>query len=131
MQVFLNFVRMNQDTCAVSGTLPSMPTGFNPLGQTATIDVGGAHFTVNLDAAGSGLSTQGRISLTKGSTGYLFSATFNAGGWHSNWADENLTNASVSNVPRALVVTLTIGKQVYTVSRAFKYTANFYWGKGQ
>jgi hypothetical protein len=131
LQVYINFVQANQDTCTVSGSIPSVPANFNPLGVTAKVDVGGANFTVTLDGTGTGMTTACKLVLTKSGNGYLFRATFNKGAWHANWTGENLTNAAASNSPRSLVVTLTLGGKVYTVTQTISYTANVYWGKGQ
>jgi len=130
--IALNFALSGQDTCALSGMIPSLPANFKPLGQSVQLNVGGAILNFTLDATGFGRTATGTFQLTKSGTGWMYSASYLKGNWKTFWSDEGLTNTiHVVNAPRSIQVQLVIGSTTLSTTRGLVYTCPGYWGSAR
>jgi hypothetical protein len=87
------FSRVGSDSCAVSGILSNLPSGFSFTNAVATLDVGGAPVTVPLTPKGSGAGQNGSIkfSFDKKVAMWTFTGKLK-GNLHDPWAAYGVTN---------------------------------------
>jgi hypothetical protein len=104
-----NFNRSGSDSCAVSGTLSNLPSGFSFTNAAATLDVGGATVTIPLTPRGSGASRNGsiRFSYNKNTAVWTFTSNLK-GNLHDAWAAYGVTNAITIDSQVTLPVLLLI-----------------------
>ena len=88
------FSRVGSDSCAVSGTLSNLPTGFSFTNAAATLDVGGALVTIQLKPKGSGANQNGSVkfSYNKRTAEWTFAGKLK-GNLRDSWAAYGVTNA--------------------------------------
>jgi len=94
LRLHANFNRPGSDSCAVSGSLSNLPSGFSFTNAAATLDVGGAVVTIPLTPRGSGANRDGavRFSYNKHTAVWTFTGRL-TGNLHDAWAAYGVTNA--------------------------------------
>ena len=118
-----NFKTAGHDQCTLSGLLPDLTTAFKPLGQTAIVDLGGAHVSFTLSKTGSAKSGTSSFKLKlpkKGKTGGSFSAILK-GSFVAAWQQSGLDPAKTS-ATFPLTATLNFNGNTYAASVMLKYT---------
>lgn len=115
------FSDAGRDMLEITGSLPSVPTPFNPSQQLVAIEVGGVSAQWLIDENGRGHSAHGMIKLklkSKGTQGgpIRFHARVK-GNWDRQWKDEGVDRAlNISREPIAMKVNLTVLGNSYTTT---------------
>jgi hypothetical protein len=129
------FPANGHDACNVTGTLPSLPFGFNPAGVTMLVSIGGMEFPFALDAKGRAKNEHGTLQLTlrpvvqkvfQGGN-IAFRAVFVKGTFDA-WKYHNITADAPSDIPIDMPVNVSFGGKVYGGSIATIYKHKL--GKG-
>jgi hypothetical protein len=126
----LQVAKKGRDTCSLSGTLPGLPSGFDPAGQVLVLNIGGVSATFTLNAKGMAKSPTDAFQLKlkttrdettkkstfKGDDG-PFKASLKKGNFADAWADEGIAlGASFKNKPMTMIVTLSLGGVTYVTT---------------
>jgi hypothetical protein len=124
VQAKLSFAKPGKDGYSVSGSIPGLDGDFAAAGVPVSIDLGAAIVNVVLNDKRLGKTKNGTFSMKfNAKKGWIFRALLKNGSWSESWADGGLDNATVKSAPAELPVTLTIGSQVFSASKAVKYSA--------
>jgi hypothetical protein len=122
------------DSCSLAGVIPNLPAGFNPTGQTLTLNIGGAIVSFTLNSKGSAKASNGTIALrlkpsvrnktTKQTVfqggNVQFAARILGGTWASTWGLS--PTATGKNLPMPISVTIGLGGNSYMATATAKYT---------
>lgn len=133
----IKFNATGKDACFVSGTLPALKAGFNPLGIAVKIDIGGATRNFTLDAKGRAKSADGsfalKLKLTTNKTtkkkeflggAAPFKAKLTKGSWMEAWRDEGIDPVkSMVKTPIPILVDITFAGRIYTHTTTVIYTS--------
>jgi hypothetical protein len=101
------FKRVGTDTCAISGTLPSLAATASVANAVATLDVGDAVVAFQLNAKGKGANKNGslKVSFNTKSGSWTFAGKLK-GDLQGSWAKFGLTSDAVTNSPVTVPVLL-------------------------
>jgi PKD repeat protein len=130
-----NFKVQGGDSVTLAGVLPGLPLGFSPAGQSLNVNIGGAVVSFTLDAKGHAKSDRGSFVLklrrNRGQNGsqkgdVLFAAKIQNESWSEVWGFD--TNATNSNTPIRMNVTVQLANTVYTSSVDVRYTSKAHVG---
>jgi len=130
LQVKADFNKWSNDTCKVTATL-NLGSGFQPLGRTIVLNVGGALCSCTLDKKGHGANGASTCQLTykkptKTKPAYwTLTGTMKKGFWQENWTKCGMVNATIRSpgVPVTMHVIVLISNEGFAVERPLKYTA--------
>ena len=122
----LKFSRPNQDKCTFKA-IPQPSQCTNWLGTTITLDIGGAQFSLTLDAKGRGTSSNAtcRFTFNKRTGVCELTAKLSRGTWRDAWAGYGLVNSDTpkSGISVTLPVTLMINDEAFMADKPLRYTA--------
>jgi hypothetical protein len=134
----VNFNASNKDACSVSGVIPGIAAGFDPIGIILSLDIGGAKVTFVLDAKGRGKNAQGSIALklkpsmrnkaTKVITflggDIAFKAKLAKGSWTTAWSNEGIDPAAnKTGTPMSLLINVDLGGTLYGIVADVLYSS--------
>ena len=105
------------DACSILGVIPNVPVSFNPSGQIATLNIGGAEVIFTLDAKGRGKSAEGSIALKlKSRARAQFVAKIQNGTWAAVWGLNPAAGAINAPLQVAVSIELDGGTYASTVT---------------
>lgn len=121
LQGSVKFNATGHDACALTGSIPNLPAGFNPSGVVVAVNVGDAQAPFNLNAKGQAKagSTSFMLKLSKKFQGgpVTFTAKLANGSFATAWAAYGIDpNASTKGVMLTMPVSLSLGGTLYAAS---------------
>ncbi len=126
LRLKLNFARTNADSCTVKGVIEPPAANYTFSHKQATLDIGGAEVSFNLDGKGNGRagSSTFKPSYSRSHTNWTFSATLRSGSWQTPWAEYGMID---SNVPKPGILVTNLPVIFILDTEAFVGTTNLYY----
>jgi hypothetical protein len=123
--VRVSFRRAGRDKFKLEGGM-ALPPRFEPQGQLASCDVGGARLDFTLDARGRGKLRHAAFKLRspRRDGGWRYVCKGRRGDWGDEWADDGIVDADAAGTPVALPVEVRVGGFVRSGLAGLGYRAH-------
>jgi hypothetical protein len=115
----LNLSETNLDRLTLSANL-KLPAETELEGSTIRADIGGVLVSGMVDSRGRAMGPNGSIRISRSGK---VSIAVRAADLMSAWSDEGMVNATVKDLPLNIVVTITVGDQIFSGTFAGRYSA--------